>query len=74
MSNEELKELVKEKLQKIGIVFTLCRSCGEEIFFFPRKNKSSMPMNLDLTPHWTTCPEAESFRNKIKQKEENNGE
>jgi hypothetical protein len=39
-----------------------CRGCHESIEWWETPNGKKMPMNLDFTVHWSTCPEAERFR------------
>lgn len=39
-----------------------CRGCGEPIEWWITPNGKRMPMNLDFTVHWSTCPQAEQFR------------
>lgn len=37
-------------------------NCGAEITWYKTPRNKYIPLNPDLTPHWTTCPDAESFR------------
>lgn len=41
---------------------TQCRKCGEEIIWKLTERDRWTPENTNGTPHWTTCPEAATFR------------
>lgn len=45
-----------------GTPLTPCRKCNARIFFATTGSGKSMPCNEDGTPHWATCPSAETFR------------
>ena len=64
----DIGDYVKSKLEAVAIHTTFCRSCNAEIFFLQNVNKKFMPMNLDLTPHWSTCPDAHKFKKPVEKK------
>lgn len=41
-----------------------CRSkrCGQPIYWVRTRRNRKMPVNLDGTPHWSSCPDSETFR------------
>lgn len=42
-----------------------CRACGAEIDWWKTPTGKSIPMNFATAdPHWSTCPQADSFRRK----------
>jgi predicted Zn-ribbon and HTH transcriptional regulator len=55
-------EEVKEALELLGVEPAKCRSCGEDILFFKTINEKWMPTNLDLTSHFSTCPQAGKWK------------
>ncbi len=54
--------VIREKLGKMGIKFSKCKSCEKDILFLPTKKGSMMPVCLDLTSHFADCPKAKEFR------------
>jgi hypothetical protein len=60
----KLSEIVKEKLEAIGIKPASCKGCGESIIFLRTANGKLMPLGMDLSPHWKTCTNPERFRKK----------
>jgi hypothetical protein len=42
-----------------------CRGCGDRIYWIRTENGASMPVNRDGTSHFSTCPDAESFRSGV---------
>jgi len=62
MENEINQEVVKERLQKMGISFTKCRNCEREIFFMETKNRKLIPVTFELVCHFSDCPAADKFR------------
>jgi hypothetical protein len=48
--------------------YGVCRGCGEDIEWWSTPSGKSIPMNSmhagsdAAVAHWTTCPEADSFR------------
>ena len=47
-----------------------CRGprCGAPIIWEETQNGKRMPLNLDGTPHWSTCTDREYFKDKKKGK------
>lgn len=39
-----------------------CRSCGSEISWYETPKGKMIPLDPDLASHWSTCPDADSFR------------
>ena len=44
--------------------FRRCLGCDKLIYWIRTERGASMPVNVDGTPHWGTCPEADRFRGK----------
>lgn len=49
----------------------VCKGCGADIEWWETNNGKKLPFdpmpksdNADVTPHWASCPEADSFRRK----------
>jgi len=57
-------EEVREALEQMGIEPSKCRSCGEDILFFKTINEKWMPVNLDFSSHFSSCPQADKWRKK----------
>lgn len=63
-----LEELAAERGIVIPEGYTLktlgdqCRSCGAEISWFLTKAGKTAPLNPDGTSHFSTCPQAASWR------------
>jgi hypothetical protein len=43
-----------------------CRSCSAQIVFLPTAAGKSMPIDIDLRPHFATCPGADAHRKRTK--------
>lgn len=41
-----------------------CKACGAFIHWVQTPKNKKIPLNRDLTPHWSNCPKAEQFRKK----------
>ncbi len=39
-----------------------CRGCGSEINWYRTPKGKMIPLDPELTPHWSTCPKADQFR------------
>lgn len=39
-----------------------CKSCGVPINWVKTKAGKFMPLELNGTPHWATCPDAKKFK------------
>ena len=47
-----------------GAIASPCKGCGEPIYWIKTIRGQNMPLNLDGTSHWATCPKAGEFRQK----------
>lgn len=55
----------KQPLYQCACTGLDCRAgCGAKIHFVQTPRGKKMPCDKDGTPHWTTCPNAEDFRNR----------
>ncbi|HEY1964451.1 MAG TPA: hypothetical protein VGG59_05950 [Acidobacteriaceae bacterium] len=64
-------KIIADLLRHAGIK-AVCRSprCRAEIIsVFHQKSLRLEPYNADGTPHWNTCPDAESFRMELRDKD-----
>jgi len=55
-------ENVKARLESMGIEISHCNKCNEEIIFLKTKRGKWMPVDMELEPHWQSCPHADDFR------------
>lgn len=39
-----------------------CKACHRTIWWARTKNNAPMPLNDDMTSHFSTCPKADTFR------------
>ncbi len=39
-----------------------CRGCSAEINWYRTPRGKTIPLDPDLKPHWSTCPNADDFR------------
>lgn len=69
MNDEELKILVKERLDKMSIQIPKCKKCGADILFCKTTAGKWMPVTLSFISHFSDCPYANNFR---KPKDETN--
>ena len=51
-----------------GTRVSVCKGCGDGIYWIKTKSGKNMPADPDGTPHWATCREAAAFK-KIIHKE-----
>ncbi len=47
-----------------GAKLSRCLGCDTLIYWIKTVRGKPMPLNVDGTPHWGTCPEANRFRSK----------
>lgn len=69
IQDENLKLLVKQRFDKMGIETKTCRACPEDIIFLKTKRGTYMPVTLALKPHFADCPGAKQFRKRDEAKE-----
>jgi len=41
-----------------------CKACQAPIYWVETPKGKKIPLNKDLTAHWTSCPKADQFRKK----------
>lgn len=59
--NNKLEENVAMFLRFMGNLGQ-CRSCKAAVWWFTTKNNKQMPVNSDLTSHFSNCPQSRQWR------------
>jgi len=61
--------LIQNHLKLIGNPST-CRSCDAPIWWILTKNNKKMPLNNDLTSHFSSCPQSREWRKNRQMKKD----
>jgi len=64
IKEEEIKNLVIERLEKAGIKTDRCRKCQKTIVYMQTIHGNWAPMTMSLINHFADCPNAKDFRKK----------
>lgn len=65
-----MKATCEERLQKLLKVIgskSKCKGCYADIYWVKTPGGKNMPVDIDGTPHWASCPQAEDFKKRQRE-------